>query len=83
MTPFDLIRTLCNDKDLGVLERHEWDDLRMGPYMLNRWVSMTSPSNARIVNEITNSISLMRYDDAKRVYMALASTTLPFGRMNP
>ena len=80
MSPIDAIRAVCNTKDASILKNHEWADLRLGAYMLNRWVSMTNPHNAKMVNDFTNTIALSRCDDSSRVFMMLSAITTPFGK---
>lgn len=80
MSPIDAIRAVCNTKDASILDKHEWADLRLGVYMLNRWTSMTNPHNAKMVNDFTNSIALSRCDDPARVFKMLSAVTTPFGK---
>jgi len=41
-------------------------------YMINRWVSMTSPDNAKIINETTNRFSTV-FDSKQSQYKFLQS----------
>jgi hypothetical protein len=51
------------------------DEKSFDIYMVNRWVSMTSPDNAKIINETTNKISTVL--DSKSMQYSFLQNVIP------
>ena len=55
LTPISLMEDICNRKTYSLAKSKELDDISLGKYMFNRWLSMTSPKNALVASEVMNS----------------------------
>lgn len=54
-TPFSLMDDICNRKTYSLSKSNGLDDVSLGKYMFNRWLSMTSPKNALVASEVMNN----------------------------
>ena len=77
MTIFDIVNDICNSKTHRLDNDVSWDDAAVSPYMLQRWVSMTSPLNAYLINELANRVGTDPTSDEKLCYHLLSSIAQP------
>ena len=80
MTIFDAIRDICYAKTNRLCDRIDWPDLKLSPYMMQRWISMTSPMNAYLANEFTNCASSSTTTDSEEMYHYLSAFAQPCGK---
>lgn len=55
----------------------DWDDVNTSPYMLQRWVSMTNPTNAFLLNEYTNGLGWAATETKESVYHVMSTFAQP------
>ena len=77
MTIFDIVNDVCNNKTHRMDNDVSWDDAVISPYMLQRWVSMTSPLNAYLINELANKAGTDPAADEKLCYHLLSAIAQP------
>lgn len=80
MTIFDIINDVCNTKTHRLDKDKTWYDSQVSPYMLQRWVSMTSPINAFLINEFANKLGVDPTQDDKSCYHLLSAFCQPSRR---
>lgn len=81
MKIYDVVYDICNYKSRSLDQSREWKDLDLSTFMLNRWISMTSTTNARVVNEVFNSGILSDKSDMPILYKALTDMTRPCAKV--
>ena len=81
MKIYDVIYDICNFKSKTLDQNREWKDLDLSSFMLNRWISMTSSTNARMINEVFNYGILSDKSDKGILYRALTDMTRPCGKI--
>ena len=72
MTIFNLIYDVCNKKTLTLCDDIHFGDVNLSPYMLQRWLSMTSQANAILIDHTTNTKGFCDMDD-KLAYLYYSS----------
>jgi hypothetical protein len=80
MTIFDIVNDICNTKTHRLDADKTWDDSPVSPYMLQRWVSMTSPINSFLINEYANRLGTDATQSDKACYHLLSSFCQPSRR---
>ena len=81
MKIYDVVYDICNYKSRTLDQNREWKDLDLSTFMLNRWISMTSSVNARVINEVFNSGILSDKSDMPILYKALTDMARPCGKV--
>lgn len=77
MTISSVIYDMCNKKTARLTDDIHWNDIELKPYILQRWMSMSSPRNAVLVN-ITSNAGLVQDEDAdKLLYYLYSSCAFP------
>jgi len=78
MTIFDAIKDICFRKSQNLDERLDWDDIDTSAFMLQRWVSMTSPTNASLINIFSNTAGTPISSDKNMMYHLLSAFCQPY-----
>ena len=77
MTIFNIVSDICNRKSQSMDKEIDWNDVNTSPYMLQRWVSMTNPTNAFLLNEYTNGLGWPATDTKEAVYHTMSAFAQP------
>lgn len=77
MTIYSVIYDMCNKKTATLTDDIHWNDIELKPYILQRWVSMSSPRNAVVVNIASNSGLVQDEDDDKLLYYLYSACAFP------
>jgi len=77
MTIYSVIYDMCNKKTATLTDDIHWNDIELKPYILQRWVSMSSPRNAVVVNIASNSGIVQDEDGDKLLYYLYSACAFP------
>jgi hypothetical protein len=77
MTISSVIYDMCNKKTATLTDDIHWNDIELKPYILQRWVSMSSPRNAVVVNIASNSGLVQDEDGDKLLYYLYSACAFP------
>lgn len=78
MTIFNIVSDVCNRKSQSMDKEIDWDDVNTSPYMLQRWVSMTNPTNAFLLNEYTNGLGWPATETKESIYHVMSTFAQPY-----
>lgn len=77
MTIYSVLYDMCNKKTATLTDDIHWNDIELKPYILQRWVSMSSPRNAVVVNIASNSGLVQDEDGDKLLYYLYSACAFP------
>lgn len=78
MTIYNIVSDVCNRKSQSLDKEIDWDDVNISPYMLQRWISMTSPTNAFLLNEYTNGLGQAATETKESIYHVMSTFAQPY-----
>lgn len=71
MTIIDIITDIVSTKSGKLCEDSEFFEAITSNYLLQRWVSMTTPNNLYMINETTNKLAKVYENDKEFLYKLL------------
>jgi hypothetical protein len=68
MNIYDLLKDIFQNKKGDLIAEHSFNDAFTSPFLVQRWISMQSPTNAVLINESTNKLWKGLADDKNLWY---------------
>jgi len=75
MTIYDVLRDIFQNKTASLVNDNEFNNIYASNYLMQRWISMDSPENASVVNEVTNKYWKGLEDDKELWYKLFIALT--------